>query len=267
MRKYIAIVDTETTVKGQQVFDIGMIIADTDGNVIMEQSFLIRETFFTKLFYENKREMYLERLDNPDYPTKLVPMKQAMKEIQNTLDFFRVKECYAYNAKFDSRVIEKLCKKLDILNPFNVNGRVWECLWFWSTQTFMQNKDYGKFCIEHKHLTPTGNYKTSAETAFAYLQKVPMFEEEHTGLEDCKIELQIYLACKKQHKFRAKGLCSNPWILVQPQENIDRLPAQFRSMKINLSMRVSEEQEIQRAAQLIKILGKNLDVEIDLEMS
>jgi len=257
-RKYIAIIDTETIVKGQKVFDIGVIIADTDGNIILEKQWLIKETFFLRLFYEEKRQLYFDRLENASYPTVLVTIAQAMQELENVLDFFRVKECYAYNAAFDSRVIENICKEYDVVNPLNY--RTWECLWFWSAQTFMQNKDYGKFCELHGHKSPKGNWKTSAETAFAYLIGEAQFVEEHTGLEDCKIELEIYKACKKQKKLRAHGICTNPWLLVQPQENIDRLPAQFRSMKINLVANVEQ------ATKLLQNLGKDLDVEIDVEI-
>jgi hypothetical protein len=112
----------------------------------------------------------------------------------------------------------------------------------------------------HGQKSPKGNWKTSAETAYAYLIGEAQFVEEHTGLEDCKIELEIYKACKKQKKLRAHGICTNPWLLVQPQENIDRLPAQFRSMKINLVANVEQ------ATKLLQNLGKDLDVEIDVEI-
>lgn len=257
-KKYIAILDTETIVKGQKVFDIGIIIADVEGNIITEKQWLLNETFFLRLFYEEKRELYANRLENPKYPTVIVNLEQAMAELGNVLDFFRVKEVYAYNAQFDSRVIEKLCVEYDVVNP--LNKRSWECLWYWSAQSFMQKESYGKFCINNNHLSPKGNYKTSAETAYAYLIGEPQFVEEHTGLEDCKIELEIYKACRKQHSMRAKGMASNPWLLVQPQENIDKLPPQFRSMKISI------EAKVDQAMALLVKLNKVLNVEVDVRI-
>jgi hypothetical protein len=40
-------------------------------------------------------------------------------------------------------------------------------------------------------ISPAGNLKTSAEVAYRYITKNADFSEEHTGLEDVRIETEI----------------------------------------------------------------------------
>lgn len=268
--KYICILDTETTMpnrtnggkipqKGQKVFDIGIIIADVNGNVALEKQWLVKETFFTKLFYEEKRGLYFDRLNNPNYPTTLKSLKEILQEMDNIFKFYRVKEVYAYNMPFDQRVVKKIAHEYNLKNP--LEDKKLECLWYWSTQTILQKKSFRDFADKHNLKSDKGNYKTSAETTYAYLIDQPNFVEEHTALEDCKIELEIYKACKSRHSIRARGMAGNPWVLVQPDEQLEKLPKQFRSIKVNLNA------DIEKAAKLIKALGKDLDVEVDVNIT
>lgn len=262
MKKHICILDTETIVKGQKVFDVGIIIATVDGEIIHEQQWYLRETFFQKLFYEEKRDLYRARLDSNEYPCSLVTAKECFEEMNNIFEFFKVEEVYAYNAGFDTRVVKKLAEELGLKNP--LENKIIECLWFWSTQTILLQKGFGKFATENNWLTPKGNYKTSAEATFAYITNQAEFVEEHTALEDCRIELEIYKHCKKQKKARVRGLAGNPWLIPQPEEQIQKLPPQFRSMKINLQSRLDEAEQMEKLARLLERLGKGLDVEIDV---
>ena len=256
--KYICILDTETIVEKQRVFDIGIIIADVKGNIVLEKQWFLKETFFKKMFYETKRDLYIDRLHSPDYPATLVSTKEAFEELENIFKFFKIKEVYAYNARFDSRVIEKMANELKLDNPLEDVDM--ECLWFWSTQTIMLKSSFKKFAKRWNLLTPKGNYKTSAEVVYAYLVDDPDFVEEHTALEDCRIELEIYKACKQQKKARVRGMASNPWLIPQEQEQIDKLPPQFRTMKINL------EGEMEKVAKLFAMLHKEIGIEVDVNL-
>ena len=86
---------------------------------------------------------------------------------------------------------------------------------------------------------------------------MPEFVEEHTALEDCKIEYDIFLKCKKQRKKRAKGIASNVWLLVQDESQISKLPPQFRVMKINLNS------EIENALEIAHRFNKNVKIEVE----
>jgi hypothetical protein len=56
-------------------------------------------------------------------------------------------------------------------------------------------KAYQDFCDEHGLYSESGNYSTSAETAYKFVTKTIDFVEEHTALADSLIELDILVAC------------------------------------------------------------------------
>ena len=56
------------------------------------------------------------------------------------------------------------------------------------------NKDYVKFCNKNGFITAKGNVMTKAEVVYRYLTNDIEFSEEHTGLNDCRIEYEILLA-------------------------------------------------------------------------
>lgn len=239
-KKLIAILDTETNRYDQKVFDIGVVIADLHGNIVDRRQWLLDEVFRTKLFYEEKRDLYLNYLDTHEY-TNYVSSREGLRRLKNILDHYNVSEVYAYNMAFDSRVIRKLAEELEVENP--LEGKNLECLWLWSCQTIFLQKGFPKFCVENEDyaMTPKGNYRTSAEIAYAYITNQAGYVEEHTALEDCYIEYQIFLHCRKQKKFRLKGIASQVWLLPQKEEQLEKLPPQFRTMKLNL------ESEIEKA--------------------
>lgn len=257
-KKYIAILDTETTFFGQEIFDIGLLIGDLKGNIVYKQGFVVKENIGKKWFYEEKRQMYLDRLNSTNYPLKSLPASEIFQEMEKTLSQFEVEEVYAYNAGFDTRVTNNLAILLNLPNP--LSGKTIECLWFWSTQTILQQKGFSKFCNENPSSCKTekGNFKTSAEVTFAYITKNPNFVEEHTAIEDCMVEYDIFLACRKQRKLRVKGIAGNPWVLVQTEEQIQKLPNQFRTIKLNL------ESQIAQVGKFLQGKGKNLQIEVGI---
>ena len=239
-RKLVAILDTETTMK-REVFDIGILIVDFYGNIIDRRQWIIDEAFKTKLFYENKRELYMSYLENNPY-TKYVSAKYAIRSLENMLTHYKIKEIYAYNMQFDSGVIKDMAGHYDMANPFE--GRQLECLWLWSCSTILQQKSFREFCEKHQGLkTEKGNFKTSAEATYAYLTNAPGFVEEHTALQDCYIEYDIFLRCKRQNKTRVRGIAANPWLLAQEDEQIEKLPPQFRTMKLQLESQFDKVRE------------------------
>lgn len=257
MSEYIAILDTETTHPEQEVFDIAVLIGDKNGNVQFSRQWIIKEKIGQKLFYEEKRSLYLRRLRNPKYPAKFCSIKVCLNEMERIFQHYNITEVYAYNMSFDSRVIKNIANEFELNNP--LINREMECLWFWSCQTIFQQKSFPKFCIDNPKtgMTEKGNYKTSAENCFAYITKQPGFVEEHTALEDCKIEYEIYLHCLKQKKFRCRGIAHNVWLLVQTEEQIEKLPPQFRTMQVSL------QEQVERASQLVERFHKPLQVSIE----
>lgn len=259
MSEYIAILDTETTHPEQHVFDIAVLIGDKKGNVVFQRQWIIKEKIKQKLFYEEKRSLYLKRLRSSKYPAKFCKISVCLSEMERIFQQFEITEVYAYNMSFDSRVIGNIANEYQLKNP--LIGREMECLWFWSCQTIFQQKSFPKFCVDNPltAMTEKGNYKTSAENCYSYITNTPGFVEEHTALEDCKIEYDIYLHCLKQKKYRCKGIAHNVWLLVQSEEQIEKLPPQFRTMQVSL------QSQVERAGELINRFKKPLKVEIEIE--
>ena len=195
-------------------------------------------------------------MKDENHPAKLVPVESAFLELTEDIQKFNIKTVYAYNAAFDTRTINNLAKEFDLANPLR-NLEI-DCLWFWSAQTIFQQKNFKKWADKNFEYTMTdkGNYKTSAEIAYAYLTNEPHFEEVHRGLEDCLIEYKIFLACRKQKKLRVKGICSNAWLLVQTETQILKLPKQFQTMQMNLQDQISQTKKV------VQKLNKNLSVSL-----
>ena len=256
MNKYVAILDTETNVE-QNGFDIGLLIGDTNGTIVLEQSWILKEEFSKKLYFEKHRKLYTNRVLSANYPSFCTSVAVALEQMSEILEQFNVTEVYAYNAGFDARIIQQLAEKYDVPNPLE-NQEV-ECLWSWACQTFFQQKSFQSFALNNGFVSKAGNFNTSAEVAYSYILNEPKFEEEHTSLEDCKIEYQIFLYCLRQKKYRLRGIVGNPWILVQTEKQINKLPKQYRTMKVNLQVK------IERAEKLLTNLHKDLEIEIMVE--
>ena len=79
-----------------------------------------------------------------------------------------------------------------------------------AVETICQQKNFKKFCEKHDLKSKSGKYyKSSAEAVYAYMTNTPDFEEEHTGLADVLIEIEIYKKVRSQKKKMTKGISSS----------------------------------------------------------
>lgn len=222
------------------IYDIGWIISDRQGNIIKQVSYLIDEIFFVPqvfntAYYKNKRNMYLEKLNKGEIST--CKWWTALQELENDLqtvdlstaynacfDFKKaipftqnyITHLYGYNfAEWEQEQKEK-CKNIlygsaneqernpDYLkSTFELHKREYPIcdLWGLSCEKLLNNRNYKKYCLKNKRLTTSGIYfSTSAESAFQYLTKNTEFAEEHTALEDARIECQILTKMLKKGK-------------------------------------------------------------------
>ena len=194
----ICIVDTETTsIEKPFAYNIGYMIYDTD-----EKAILLREDFvaeqiwhnlelFTTAYYADKREGYISAMKALKCRMeKLGYITQRMKRLFKT---YEVQAAFAYNSPFDERVFNFNCDWFKIQNPFDnipyydIRGYVHQFLAF--------TPEYQAFCDKHKLYTENGNYSTNAENVYRFITQNLEFEEAHTALADCEIELQILLWC------------------------------------------------------------------------
>ena len=68
-----------------------------------------------------------------------------------------------------------------------------------SRQILKNNEDYGAFCYENDYLTKNGQRRYTSEIIYQWLTNSTNFVESHTGLEDVKIERQIFEFCYSEH--------------------------------------------------------------------
>ena len=190
------VLDTETiNLEKQFVYDLGYTIADADGNVVAKKSYVISQVYnnkelFATGYYSNKMPLYESRLKS-GY-SKKVGWGHAMRYLANDIKKYGITEIYAYNSKFDIKAIAFMCSWFNVVNPLG-DKEILDIMDF--IKPITNTKEYKDFCKSNgymtKHKYPRPQMK--AETLYRYLTDNVDYEEEHTGLEDSLIELEILL--------------------------------------------------------------------------
>ena len=122
-KKYVMVLDVETTnnvmLKGAPndglVYDIGFVIADKKGNIYAKRSFAIQEIFDWKelmstAYYYKKLPKYYEKLKNNQM--EKITIWNARKRIKKAIEYFNIKEVWAYNASFDYTTLNNTVRYL-----------------------------------------------------------------------------------------------------------------------------------------------------------
>lgn len=217
------VIDTETcnTLEQPLVYDIGYAIADRNGNVVLERSFLVAEIFLDKkdimssAYYAEKIPMYW---DDVKKGTRIIKsLFNIRKQLFADMKEYNVKKVGAYNMGFDKKALNttiRYCSK-SLIRWFFPFGVEYFCIWNMACQVIMDTRKYVKFAIQNGLVSEKGNIQTSAESCFKFLMNDVNFIESHTGLEDVKIEVQIMAKCLKTHKRLDRKINSACWRLPQ----------------------------------------------------
>ena len=217
------VIDTETcnTLEQPLVYDIGYAIADRNGNVVLERSFLVAEIFLDKkdimssAYYAEKIPMYWEDVKKGTRVIK--SLFNIRKQLFADMKEYNVKKVGAYNMGFDKKALNttiRYCSK-SLIRWFFPFGVEYFCIWNMACQVIMDTRKYAKFAIQNGLVSEKGNIQTSAESCFKFLTDDVNFIESHTGLEDVKIEVQIMAKCLKTHKRLDRKINSACWRLPQ----------------------------------------------------
>lgn len=188
----ICVFDTETTSLDKPFcYNIGYIIADIETNeIFVRRDFVVEQIWhnlplFQSAFYADKRPIYVNRMK----ARQVVMDKFGYICAQMRRDFraYNVERAYAFNSDFDERVFAFNCDWFKCVNPF-------EAVQIFDIRAFavhhLCDDAYKAFCESHNLFTENGNYSTTAEAFFRFLED-ENFVEEHTALADSLCEYEI----------------------------------------------------------------------------
>ena len=118
---------------------------------------------------------------------------------------------------FDKRALNNViryCSK-SLIRWFFPFGTEFFCIWSMACQVLLNSTSYIKFALQNGLESEAGNIQTSAEACYKFLTNSVDFTEEHTGLEDVRIEIDIMAKCFSTHKKMDKNINTSCWRLPQ----------------------------------------------------
>lgn len=223
-KNYYIIFDTETCngfVNEKQqldlscslVYDIGWMIIDKQGNVYAERSFVNADIFdYEKELMQSA--YYSEKI--PIYKQDIMKGKRILesfydirKQLLQDAKKWNIKAFVAHNALFDYNATNNTQRwltksKYRYFLPYGVP--LFDTMKM-ASDTIAKEKGYINFCFRNgyvtKHKKPRPQVK--AEVLYKYISGQYDFIESHTGLEDVKIEKEIFIVCMKKHKRMRKS--------------------------------------------------------------
>ena len=180
-------------------YNIGYLICDKFENIFLERSFAVLPCIWENLqnclqAREMTHKNIEEILSDIENTTKRKYVYNSVEEVKKLILSdcikYHIKEIWAYNCAFDRGSLKRLFaddwEMLDNLVTFyDIIPAI--------VHTTLLSKKYVKWCNENKFITKKGNVMTKAEIVYKYLTGNNNFVEEHTGLNDCRIEYYILL--------------------------------------------------------------------------
>ena len=240
MKKKITMVcDTETTgtIVKPLVYDIAYVITNKKGETLEERRFIVEEIFNSGLmetaYYAHKIPTLYANVSH-----LIKPFGVIISEMRKATERHKVTHFAAYNANFDIRAIAntylELFKPLGVKPIWKETNKGWKVnyqetfikkvfrknlelldIWSYACEVILTSRNYRAVADEQGWISPKGNYSTNAEKTYAYLTKNYNFIEEHTALEDARIETYILWRCEQRRKKHLSGILAQPWRMVQ----------------------------------------------------
>jgi hypothetical protein len=211
------VVDIETTkptMKGENgfIFDISFAVFSRKDGIIGKQGYIVEQHQHLVPYYADRLKKYADYQATGEYVIQ--PFEKIMAIMSAIVKKYNVEYVTAYNLQFDKDThIEKHCKRLGIESPFKDLKTF--CIWQGAAETFGQRKSYKKFTNEHGFISEKGNRQSGAEIMYRYMKNEPEFVEEHTGLADVEIEIELLDRIIRQKKKMSTTYGKGAWRLVQ----------------------------------------------------
>lgn len=204
------IFDTETinALNNLDMFDFGYVVLDNE-KIIDKGSYLVKEVYGTDLFqrayyYEKNSEEYVKKLEQKTIEIKTVA---EIRDILNGLfKIYKIDVIAGFVIKFDIRVLNFNFKKyLGATSEISISKLSEKCkivdIGLLFANKYAKIKDYKDFCMLNGYMTEKGNYKTTAEVIYRFITGKNEHSEEHTGMNDCIEEGEIFSSVMKEIDF------------------------------------------------------------------
>lgn len=203
MNRNVIVLDTETANSLEEpiAYDIGFAVIDTEsGDILEEHSFAIAEIFLDKelmdsAYYKEKIPQYWKEIKKGT--RKLVKFETARRILYQVVKKYNVNVIAAHNARFDNRSTNLsrrylTSSKYRFFFPYGIE--VWDTLKM-AREVMKGNEDYARFCLENNYMTKNNQKRFTAEILYRYLTGNNDFEEAHRGIDDVRIEKEIFMYC------------------------------------------------------------------------
>ena len=205
----VLVFDTETVSLDKPfMYNLGWVVLDLEnGEHLEEKDYVIERVWhnielMNTAYYKEKRPLYIKRMRARK--VKMLPLSKVLSDLRKTIKKFNIKVAYAFNSRFDERVFDYNCEFYRLNNPleqveirdirkvvlggrFNISDYK-----DFINKSLAECEEWAK--IRAKFITEKGRVKTTAESIYCYLMLDCNYCEEHTALEDSKIEAKILYA-------------------------------------------------------------------------
>ena len=202
LNERIMLVDTETTnsLDDPICYDVGYVVFDLAGNIYEQGSMVNSDIFLDKEFmasayYAEKIPQYW--VDIWEKKRELLPWAKIKWRIFDACKRNNCRIVSAHNARFDYLSLNLTQRyittsKWRFFMPWGVEW--WDTLKM-SRAILKNDESFGEFCYNNDYLTARGCRRYTAEIIYRFLTGCNDFVESHTGLEDVKIEREIFKFC------------------------------------------------------------------------
>lgn len=221
-RNNVLVMDTETigTFGKPIVHDWGWKVVDRDFNGLTEKRFLVKEFHIeqpwmlkTSDFYGSKADLYKKAIE--ENSVEIRPWKAIVAEFLADIKNYKVNCISAYNLAFDYKALKYTDQFFNYGNTKlidTLDKKYLLCIWNLACETVLADAKYHEYAKMKDFISEAGNYFTSAEKCYAYLIDCAEYTEEHTALEDVKIEVEILEYILKNCKGKVQyGLFYSCW--------------------------------------------------------
>lgn len=198
----IIVVDVETTnsIDDPLCYDVGFAVINPKGEILESHSYVVADIFLDNelmesAYFKDKMPQYWEDIKNGK---RILRRFKTIKSIfADVVKQYGVKIVVAHNARFDNRALNLTQRfltssKYRYFFPFGIE--IWDSLKM-SREVLKNNVKYDNFCYDNNFITKRGVKRYTAEILYRFLTDNLDFEESHTGLEDVKIEKEIFAFC------------------------------------------------------------------------